>query len=111
MIEAALDRLDAKRAQARRPYYLSLLAETYSRSGNRHRAAATLDAALTMARERGDLWWLPALYLQKSEFEPPSERKATLERGLALARAQNNRAFEERIRRTLSRTVLERPVS
>ena len=31
-IESALERLDAKRAQARRPYYLSLLAETYSRA-------------------------------------------------------------------------------
>ena len=97
IIESALDRLDRNRAQARRPYYLSLLAETYSRLGNRDRAASILDAAITMALERGDVWWLPALYLQKSELEPAPEREATLRRGLALARAQNSRGLEQRI--------------
>ncbi len=28
-----------------------------------------------MALERGDVWWLPALYLQKSELEPASGRR------------------------------------
>jgi tetratricopeptide (TPR) repeat protein len=104
-IESALDRLDAHRAQARRPYYLSLLAEVYGLLGNRDRAASILDAAITMALERADVWWLPALYLQKSELEPPPERDATLRRALELARAQNSRGLERRIRRTLSRTV------
>ena len=97
MIESALDRLDAQRAQARRPYYLSLLAEVYSLIGNRDRAASILDAAITIAIERADLWWLPALYLQKSELEPPPERDATRRRGLELARAQNSRGLERRI--------------
>lgn len=97
MIEAALARLDARRAQARRPYYLSLLAETYSLLGNRDRTASILEAAIAMALERGDVWWLPALYLQKSDVEPPQERAATLRRGLALARAQHSRALEKRI--------------
>ena len=105
MIEAALDRLDAHRAQARRPYYLSLLAELYSLLGNQDRAASILDAAVTMALERADVWWLPALYLQKSELEPPPERDATLRRALELARAQHSRGLERRIRRTLSRTL------
>ena len=68
LIEGGLARLDAQRAQARRPYYLSLLAETYSLAGNRDRAASILDAAISMALERVDLWWLPALYLQRSEL-------------------------------------------
>ena len=89
--------LDAQRAQARRPYYLSLLAETYSLLGNRDRAASILDAAITMALERVDLWWLPALYLQKSELQPPPERELTLRRGLELARAQGSRGLEQRI--------------
>ena len=97
MIESALERLDAKRAQARRPYYLSLLAETYSLVGNRDRTASILDAAITMALERADVWWLPTLYLQKSELEPPPARDATLRRGLELARAQNSRSLERRI--------------
>ena len=97
IIESALDRLDRNRAQARRPYYLSLLAETYRRLGNRDRTASILDAAITMAAERDDVWWLPALYLQKSELEPAPEREATLRRGLALTRTQNSRGLEHRI--------------
>jgi tetratricopeptide (TPR) repeat protein len=96
-IESALDRLDANRAQARRPYYLSLLAEIYSLLGNRKRASSILDAAITIALERVDVWWLPALYLQKAGLEPPLERDATLRRGLELARRQNSRSLERRI--------------
>jgi hypothetical protein len=50
-----------------------------------------------MALERADVWWLPALYLQKSEFEPPPEREGMLRRGLELARAQHSRGLEQRI--------------
>ncbi len=96
-IESALDRFDATWAQARRPYYLSLLAETYMRLGNRERAASIVDAAIMMARKRADLWWLPALYCQKSEFDPPTQRAATLRSALELARAQNSRSLERRI--------------
>jgi hypothetical protein len=112
IIESALERLDRNRAQARRPYYLSLLAETYGRLGNRARTASILDAAIAMALERDDVWWLPTLYLQKSELEPAPEREATLQRALALTRTQNSPALEQRILAlcdgTLSRTVWER---
>jgi DNA-binding SARP family transcriptional activator/predicted ATPase len=96
-IEAALERLDRARAQARRPYYLSLLADTYGRRGDRNRAAAVLDAAIRMALDRGDMWWVPALYLQKSVMESPAERDIALQRALALAREQHSRALERRI--------------
>ena len=111
IIESALTRLDAKRAQGRRPYYLSLLAETYRLAGNRDRAATILDAAITMALERADVWWLPALYLQKSELEASPEREATQRRGLELARAQGSRSLEQRILGTIPRTFQERSVS
>jgi hypothetical protein len=97
IIEAALDRFDANRAQARRPYYLSLLAETYSRLNKRDQARSILDRAIAMAIERGDVWWLPAIYLQKGEIESGAERETTLRRGLALARAQHSLALEQRI--------------
>jgi hypothetical protein len=96
MIESALDRLDRSRAQARRPYYLSLLAETYSRLEKKERAASIVDDAIAMALERSDVWWLPALYLQKSELQAHPEREATFRRGLDLARKQNNRGLEHR---------------
>ena len=111
MIEAALERLDATRAQARRPYYLSLLAETYALVGNRDRAVSILDAAIAMAHARTDVWWLPALYLQKGEFEPAGRREETWRRGLDEARAQSSRSLEQRILRTLSRTLTERSAS
>jgi hypothetical protein len=96
IIESALERLDANRAYARRPYYLSLLAQVY-RHHRRDRAASILDDAIAMAVERGDQWWLPALYLQRSELEEGPERQMTLDRALALARAQQSRALEQRI--------------
>jgi tetratricopeptide (TPR) repeat protein len=97
IIESALERLDANRAQARRPYYMSLLAETCLFAGNRDRAASILDAAVAMALERSDVWWLPALYLQKSELEMPRVRESTRRRALELALAQDSRGLTRRI--------------
>jgi tetratricopeptide (TPR) repeat protein len=106
-IESAIEKLDRHRAQARRPYYLSLLADTYGRLGNTERAAAIVDAAIDMATARNDVWWLPALWLQKSEFERLDARDAALRQALALARAQHNRALERRIRaRSAGQTVV-----
>ena len=104
-IECALERLDTQCAQARRPYYLSLLAEAYSRGGNVDRAAAILNAAIAMAIERSDVWWLPALYLQKSAFESSPTGDVMLRRALEVARAQNSRGLERQILSRLSRTI------
>jgi predicted ATPase len=96
-IESALARLDLSRAQARRPYYLSLLADTYRAAGNTERAAALLVDAIAMAIARSDVWWLPSLYFQKSALEPPGRREATRSRGLSLAQSQHSRSLESRI--------------
>ena len=93
-IEGALGRLDEQRAQARRPYFLSLLADAQSRLGDHARASATLDSAIGMSLDRHDTWWLPALYLQRSAYAGGADRDATLARGLALCRTQGSRAFE-----------------
>ena len=95
IIEGALERLDTQRAQARRPYYLSLLAEVCHRAGRRERAEAIVDDAINMARARSDVWWLPALYLQKGEWRL----------GLDLARAQRSRALEARILASVSQNA------
>jgi hypothetical protein len=63
----------------------------------RDHARSILDRAIAMALERGDVWWLPALYLQKSELEIGAERDATLLKALTLARSQQSRALEQRI--------------
>lgn len=97
IIESALERLDRARAQARRPYYLSLLAQTFSRLQKRDQTRSILNRAIAMALERSDVWWLPALYLQRSELETGSERETTLLSGLTLARSQQSRTLEQRI--------------
>jgi DNA-binding SARP family transcriptional activator len=97
IIESALESLDGQRAQARRPYYLSLLADTYGCIGRRDRTASILERAISMAVDRGDVWWLPALYLQRADLESGREREATLQRALSLARAQHGRGLEQRI--------------
>jgi hypothetical protein len=56
-----------------------------------------VSAAIAMAIERGDTWWLPALYLQQCELEPAAARETTLRRALTLAGAQNSRGLERRI--------------
>jgi DNA-binding SARP family transcriptional activator len=97
IIETALEQLDRDRAQARRPYYLSLLAQAYFRLGNPDRSASIVNTAIAISLASGEVWWLPALYLQKSALEPPIERDTTLRLALDAARAQNNRALERRI--------------
>ena len=96
-IESALASLDLRRAQARRPYYLSLLADTHRAAGRADLAAAILDDAIAMAIARSDVWWLPALYFQMSRLEPPVQRETTRSRGLSLARSQHSRSLERRI--------------
>jgi len=105
VIESALKQLDAQRAQARRPYYLSLLADTYRLAGDRTRATSILDTAITMARERSDVWWLPAICLLKGELEPPVERERMLHIGLETARAQHNLGLLRRITAAMSAAV------
>lgn len=105
IIEAALEGLDRNRAQARRPYYLSLLAEIEGRAGEKARAASTLDRAIDMAVDRSDHWWLPALYLQKSTLVGGADGDALLEQALTLARAQQSRSLEHRIAAAKARTA------
>jgi DNA-binding SARP family transcriptional activator/tetratricopeptide (TPR) repeat protein len=51
--------LKAAGSFARRPYWLSLLADLLARHGRLGAAQAALDAALIGGKERDDLWWLP----------------------------------------------------
>jgi hypothetical protein len=97
IIESALARLDRNRAYARRPFFLSLLAAVYARLGKHDRTVSLLDAAIAMSLERNDVWWLPALYLQKSEIASGSERAALVQQALALSRRHGSRALEQRI--------------
>lgn len=67
------------------------------RLGDRERATSIVNAAIAMALERGDTWWLPALYLRQSELDPASAGEATPRHALTLARAPNSLGLERRI--------------
>ncbi len=116
LIETGLTRLDAQRAQARRPYYLSLLAEGCAAAGHTDRAIAHLDRALAIAAAHGDNWWVPELLRMKGELLPPADAEPCFRRALDLARAQGSLALERRADeslrgrrpRTLPGTVRER---
>lgn len=105
MIESSLEHLDAQRAHARRPYYLSLLADTYRRAGQSNRAASIVDSAIEMALARGDAWWLPALFLQKSELGPAADRDSSLRRGLEVAQAQQSLSLAQRLHAAMAATT------
>jgi DNA-binding SARP family transcriptional activator len=102
-IERALAHLDAMRARVRRPYYLSLLAETLVEAGRPDRAASVLETAVADAVSRRDVWWLPELLRLKSTLEPPG-RDRLLRQALETARAQHSRSLEQRIAPALTHT-------
>jgi DNA-binding SARP family transcriptional activator/tetratricopeptide (TPR) repeat protein len=54
---------------ARRPYWLSLLADLLARNGRLAAAQAALDAALIGGRERDDLWWLPEVMRLRAAYD------------------------------------------
>jgi hypothetical protein len=66
-----------------------------------------VNAAIAMALERGDVWWLPALQLQKAELETGPSREAALRQALATARSQGSRALERRILESPVATTVE----
>jgi DNA-binding SARP family transcriptional activator len=115
LIEAGIDGLAAQRAQTRRPYYLALLAETLIRAGRTADALDRLDAGIAAAESTLDTWWLAELYRLKSEIAPAGEAGPLLDRALAIARSQGNRALEARasasLARTLPRTLHERSLT
>jgi predicted ATPase len=102
LIETALEHLDARRAQARRPYYLSLLAETLVTAGRLGRAASILDAAIEMAMSRREVWWLPELLRLRGELEPPAAKERRLRGAWETAREQGSRSLEARIAAALT---------
>jgi len=103
LIETGLARLDAQRAQARRPYYLSLLAEGFAAAGQTSEALAHLERALSIAGERGDAWWLPELLRQKGELLGSREGDALLQQAIDIARAQGSRLLQRRAESALGR--------
>jgi len=88
--------LKAQGAFARRPYWLSLLADLLAREGRPAAARATLDAALSAARVYDDLWWLPEVMRMRASYDPPDGAVARLRAASDLASSQGSVALVRR---------------
>jgi predicted ATPase len=50
------------------PYFLSLLAEAYSKDNQYEQALLALHEALVLAEKTGEVWWLPEIYRLKGKL-------------------------------------------
>ncbi len=66
--------LVADGALARRPYWLSLLADLLDQTGDRDGARRTLDDAAADARARDDVWWLPEVLRMRASVRRAGRR-------------------------------------
>ena len=76
------------RALARRPYYLSLLADAYQDAGDPRQARAVLEAALADAATSGEQWWVPELHRRLGTLDDGPGGEAAIRRAVDLATAQ-----------------------
>ena len=75
-IERALDEMRSIRALARRPYYLSLLADAHEAAGDPRQARAVLEAALADAATSGEQWWVPELHRRLGTLDDGPSRRS-----------------------------------
>jgi predicted ATPase len=99
-INEGLAALDKQHSQARRPYYLSLLAEAHLAAGDRARAASSLDAALALAGDHDDQWWTAEIHRLRGELADGPAAERCFRRALEIADAQRSACL--RVRAVLS---------
>ncbi|MTD53129.1 ATP-binding protein [Amycolatopsis pithecellobii] len=101
--------LEAQGSLARMPYWLSLLADLQLVDGRPGEARATLDKALTGARARDDLWWLPEVSRMRAGHDDHDTAARRLHEAAGLARSQGSTALVERCTRDLARLGVRPP--
>ena len=111
-IERALDEMRSIRALARRPYYLSLLADAHQVAGDPRQARAVLEAALADAATSGEQWWVPELHRRLGTLDDGPGGEAAIRRAVDLATAQGAWSLALRAAISLARRApSERPRS
>ncbi len=75
---------------ARRPYWLSLLADLLARNDRTDAAQAALDAALVAGRERDDLWWLPEVMRLRAAYDGEERAISRLRSAAEMAAAHGS---------------------
>jgi hypothetical protein len=96
LAELGIGNLKAQGALARRPYWLSLLADLQDREGRPAAARATLDAALAAGQVHDDLWWLPEVMRMRARHDPPERAVARLRTAVGLASSHGSVALVRR---------------
>ena len=104
-----IDHLRAEGSLARMPYWLSLLADLLERAGQPGAASAILDAALTDANARDDLWWLPEVMRMRAAHDDTDAAVARLRSAARLAAAHGSTALLRRCERDLTARGAIRP--
>jgi DNA-binding SARP family transcriptional activator/tetratricopeptide (TPR) repeat protein len=88
---------------ARRPYWLSLLADLLARNGRLGAAQAALDAALIGGRERDDLWWLPEVMRLRAAYDEGERAISRLRSAAEMASAHGSAGLLRRCEHDLVR--------
>jgi DNA-binding SARP family transcriptional activator len=101
LVRRGVDGLVTDGAFTRMPYWLSLSADIDAREGRTDAARATLDAALSAGRARGDVWWLPEVLRRRAAHEEGPRAVALLRQGMDLAREHGSLALVARCARDL----------
>jgi tetratricopeptide (TPR) repeat protein len=86
---------------ARRPYWLSLLADLLARGGRVDAARATLDAALAAGQSHDDVWWLPEVMRMRAAYDDEQAAVARLRSAAQLASAHGSLALLRHCQRDL----------
>jgi predicted ATPase len=108
-MQQGLEALLATGASIRKPYYLTLLAEAYGKSGRAKDGLVLLHEALMIARETGELWREAELHRLQGELllmlavPDPSQAECCFHQALTMARRQDARALELRAAMSVSR--------
>lgn len=102
-IEEALRTLRSIGAESRRPYFLSLLADTHAAGGDHDRGRAVLGAALSTADANEDRFWVPELLRSLAHVRPSGDLDAGLRQAIRMARDQGNRSLALRAALDLAR--------
>ena len=88
---------------ARRPYWLSLLADLLARNDRPGAAQAALDAALVAGRERDDLWWLPEVMRLRAAHDGKEAAISRLRSAAEMATAHGSAGLLRRCEHDLGR--------
>lgn len=94
--------LVADGALARRPYWLSLLADLLDQTGDRDGARRALDEAAADARARDDVWWLPEVLRMRAAYDEHDAAVVRLQEAADLAADQGSLTLLDRCERDLA---------